>query len=319
MTKRTIIVMMAVVLCANVAAQADIFGTGSNQFNIDFVTISGATNPASGIPAGSGFTFMGVNESYRIGTYEITNDQWDRFQASLGVAVTGHEGQYPGGAYDNVANYTGINMPSNNTSWYEAAQFVNWLNTSAGHHAAYNFTGTQGTTDYTFDVWSSDDAAAGGTNLYRHKDAFYFLPAEDEWVKAAYWNGATLQEYSTPDDSMPIAGVHSRYSGTAAAGPWDVGSGIEELNGTFDMMGNIYEWTESSYLVSNYETDYARALRGGSIYAIDASIASSRRHADGPDDESWDLGFRVAANVPEPCSLALLSLGGLAMLRRKKQ
>ena len=39
--------------------------------------------------------------------------------------------------------------------------------------------------------------AAGGTNLYRHKDAMYYMPTEDEWVKAGYWNGTSLQTYAT--------------------------------------------------------------------------------------------------------------------------
>ena len=33
-----------------------------------------------------------VNHDYRMGTYEITNDQWNKFTASLGVPVTGSDG-----------------------------------------------------------------------------------------------------------------------------------------------------------------------------------------------------------------------------------
>jgi formylglycine-generating enzyme required for sulfatase activity len=95
-------------------------------------------------------------------------------------------------------------------SWYEAAQFVNWLNTSTGHQAAYKFTGTQGQSDYALDTWSPAEAY-GGTNLYRHKDAMYYMPTEDEWVKAAYWNGSSLQTWATPDDTQPIEGVEANY------------------------------------------------------------------------------------------------------------
>jgi hypothetical protein len=36
-------------------------------------------------------------------------------------------------------------------------------------------------------LWSSAQAwQVGGQNLYRHKDAYYFLPSEDEWYKAAF-------------------------------------------------------------------------------------------------------------------------------------
>ena len=116
-----------------------------------------------------------------MGVYEITNGQWDKFKANLGVPVTGE----PSNAYDNEPIGTGTDIPTNNVSWYEAAQFVNWLNTSTNHQAAYRFTGTQGTGDYNLDTWSPAQAD-NGTNLYRHKDAFYFLPTEDEWVKPAF-------------------------------------------------------------------------------------------------------------------------------------
>jgi len=62
----------------------------------------------------------------------------DQFQAAYGT-VTGD----PSNAYDQNPTYTGTNVPITNVSWYEAAQFVNWLNTSTGHQAAYKFTGTQ--------------------------------------------------------------------------------------------------------------------------------------------------------------------------------
>ena len=114
------------------------------------------------------------------------------------MTVTGS----PANAYDEAPTWTGTNVPTNEVSWYEAAQFVNWLNTSTGHLPAYRFTGTQGQGDYALDTWSPAEAA-GGTNLYRHKDAFYYLPTENEWVKAGYWNGTSLQTYATKDNTPP--------------------------------------------------------------------------------------------------------------------
>ena len=78
-------------------------------------------------------------------------------------------------------------MPTNAVSWYEAAQFTNWLNASTDRQAVYKFVGTPGTNNYTLATWSAAEAA-GGENLYRHKNRRYVLPTENEWVKAAYWN-----------------------------------------------------------------------------------------------------------------------------------
>ncbi len=310
-----VIVLGMVALGLSPVAMADGFGTGANQFEIDFVTISGATNPTSGYGI--------VDGDYRMGTFEITNDQWTKFQAELCVPVTGD----PSSAYDASPYWTGTNVPSNNVSWYEAAQFVNWLNTSTGHQAAYKFTGTQGTSDYALATWST--AEADGTNLYRHRDAFYFLPTEDEWVKAAYWNGTSLQTYATQPGETLHQGDGTTGTGwnywdevyaTTPSGLWDVGSGSEELNGTYDMMGNVWEWMENSYYANNYGTDIGRALRGGSYFNGPDVPAQFWRGGGGPLEEVHVYGFRVASDtpVPEPATMSLLTLGGVALLRRRK-
>ena len=316
--------LAAVAICACAAgASADMFGSGANQFTIDFVPISGDAGDLGSWSAGSDYTFTGVNRStYRMGTFEITNDQWTKFTNSLYVPVTGD----PADAYNEDPFWTGTNVPTNNTSWYEAAQFVNWLNTSKGYQAAYKFTGTQGQSDYALDTWSAAEAY-GGTNLYRHKDAMYYLPTEDEWIKAAYWNGTSLLAYATkPGDTVHqgdgVSGTGWNYYASGYAtdpyGPWDVGSGSEELNGTYDMMGNVWEWMESPYNDPSYGTDARRGLRGGSYGNDVYEIASSHRGNPRPQWEYYDFGFRVASELPEPSTLGLLSLGGLALIRRRR-
>jgi formylglycine-generating enzyme required for sulfatase activity len=314
-TKSILASVLVCVMAAVNLASADTFGTVSNRFTIDFVPISGSTNPTSGYGI--------VNNDYRMGTYEITNDQWNKFTASLGVPVTGN----PANAYDRTAFYTGLNVPTNGVSWYEAAQFVNWLNTSTGHQAAYKFTGTQGTSDYTLATWSASEAASG-TNLYRNKDAYYFLPTEDEWVKAAYWNGTTLQDYSNASsaDLVSFPGYPDKpdptkwnYGASGVREPWGVGSEAKELNGTYDMMGNVWEWLENPYNDPSYGTTSNRGWRGGSFDSAGLFLSSSYRAANAVPQSENDFdfgGFRVASEIPEPCTLLLLGLGALRNLKR---
>jgi len=317
--RNTILFILCIIVATSVWANdltADTFGSGENQFNIDFVTIPG-DNGDLGDWTCAYQSFSGVNHgNYRMGVYEITNSQWTKFKANIGMSVIG----YPAHVYDEDSYWTGEQIPANNINWVEAAQFVNWLNTSQGYHPAYNFTGTHGTADYTF-VGQWDEAeAAEGTNRVRHKDAYYFLPSFDEWVKAAYWNGSSLQYYSTCGNILPVPGVDSNYgqSWLNPSGPWDVGSGSMELNGTYDMTGNLWEYCDDLRF-DGFDPDIyssPQVLYGtGADYCENAGPACRSDWIFQYDDESF--GFRVAS-VPEPCSVLLLGLGGLALRKRRK-
>ncbi|MDP7638068.1 MAG: PEP-CTERM sorting domain-containing protein, partial [Phycisphaerae bacterium] len=63
-----------------------------------------------------------------------------------------------------------------------------------------------------------------------------------------------------------------------------------------------------------------RGIRGGSFGNIygDLYLRSSYRDQYYPSGDQHYIGFRVAS-VPEPCSLVLLGLGGLALIRRKRR
>ena len=69
-------------------------------------------------------------------------------------------------------------------------------------------------------LWSSEEAwqIGAGKNLYRHKDAYYFLPSEDEWYKAAYHKNdgvtANYWDYATGSNTIPIAVASGTSAGT---------------------------------------------------------------------------------------------------------
>lgn len=148
----------------------DTFGSGANSFSIDFVTVG---NPGNAANANDAFRYGAVPYVYRMGTYEITQDAIDKATAS--------------GLSNVTAGWWTGSQPATNVSWYEAAAFVNWLNTSKGYHPAYNLTFA---TSWSMSRWGAGDQATTGvgigTNPYRHKDTYYFLPSDDEWYKAAY-------------------------------------------------------------------------------------------------------------------------------------
>jgi len=293
----------AFTLSTQPSAQADTFGTGGNEFTIDFVSIGNAGNAADTTSYGA------VPYQYRVGTYEITQNAITKATASGMSNVTA-------GAWSG-------NQPAANISWYEAAAFVNWLNTSTGKQAAYNLTFSG---SWSMTLWSSEQAwTAGGTNLYRNKDAFYFLPSENEWYKAAYYNpgGTNYFLYPTASSSVPTAVASGTNAGTAvynnvASEPSIVDSagGLSQY-GTMGQGGNVWEWNESAFDGTNNSSSENRAIRGGSWEDAGGDLRSSARSLDGPTVEFSGFGFRVAS-VPEPSTAVLVLMAGGAWLLRKR-
>jgi hypothetical protein len=319
MKKMLMILLVATLSLSVSSVKGETFGSGANAFSLDFTdTLSGSSNPTPSQTTatqtqGTLDGFGIVNYDYQMGKHEITQSQFDAYRTSVSLGANPYWAT------------NGANRPANQTSWFEAAQFVNWLNTSEGHQAAYQMSDSViDINGSTFDAWDPSDAANGGTNLYRHKDAVYFMPSEDEWLKAAYWNGSEIQEYAIgAGTSAPSndTGTGSNYyiSDYAVGSPdylWDVGSGGEEINGTFDMMGNVREWSESAW-GATYGDTANRSIRGGYFHYGSNNLSASIRSNVSPTYENLDIGFRVAS-VPEPCTLAILAIGGVTAIRRRR-
>jgi formylglycine-generating enzyme required for sulfatase activity len=299
-------VFAAVTLNLQPSAQADTFGTTGNEFTIDFVNIGNTGNAVDTTGYGA------VPYEYRAGKYEITQDAITKATASGMANVT-------------AGPWTG-NQPAADINWYEAAAFVNFLNTSTGNTAAYNLTFSG---SWSMALWSSEQAwTAGGTNLYRNKDAYYFLPSENEWYKAAYYNAAGTNYflYPTASSSAPAAVASGTNAGTAvynnsvASVPAIVDSaGGLSPYGTMGQGGNVFEWNESAFDGANSSSSESRTIRGGLWDGAEVFLRSSFRFDSVPAFESREIGFRVAS-VPEPSTYALLLMAGAGWLlwRRRK-
>ena len=286
------------------STQADTFGTSGNEFTVDFVNIGNTGNAADTT------TYGAVPYQYRAGKYEITQDAITKATASGMANVT-------------AGAWTG-SQPAANINWYEAAAFVNFLNTNSGKTAAYNLTFT---TNWSMALWSSEQAwTAGGTNLYRNKDAFYFLPSENEWYKAAYYNAAGTNYflYPTGSDTAPTAVASGTNAGSAV---YDGVASVPAISGsagglspyaTMGQGGNVWEWNESAFDGSNSSSSENRAIRGGSWGSSENNLRSSGRVNDDPAFEFFFIGFRVAS-VPEPSTYALLLLGAGAVYIWKRR
>ncbi|MBC8217612.1 MAG: SUMF1/EgtB/PvdO family nonheme iron enzyme [Planctomycetes bacterium] len=160
---RSILVLVATLIPVASASGDMVRGIG-----IDFVTIGNPGNPGDtrteANPVGGG----AVNYTYRIGKYEVTNAQWDAFVSAAG-APTGN----PITAYDQDVYWTGMYVPANQVSWYEAAQFCNYLTSGDKSRGAYRFSGDNSNPGDFVGIDRATAQAIYGT--------VYCLPTEDEW------------------------------------------------------------------------------------------------------------------------------------------
>jgi formylglycine-generating enzyme len=294
-----------------VPAFADNFGSGGNQFSINFTTIDNPGNAADSNGRGA------VGYKYRMGVNEVSRGMIDAYNAmGGGPALTMSDMTSTGG--------NGANRPATGVSWNEAARFVNWLNTSRGFSVAYKFT-TGGANDNVVQ-WNSGDAGYNASNPFRNSNAYYYIPNLNEWYKAAYYDpnaaggAGAYWDYATGSNTAPTAVAGGTASGTAVyaqsfgAGPADVGNaGGLSPYGTMGQNGNVHEWTESYSTQSGGEV--WRAYTGGT-WSMSASVLATTTLNTAADSESFSRGFRVAA-VPEPSGflMAFMVMAGL-MLRR---
>ncbi len=295
------------------------FGSGANQFNMEFVTIGNAGNAAdtTGAPNPAG----AVGYEYGIGKFEVSEDMINKFNASQSLQIT--------------KDTRGTAKPATSVSWNEAARFVNWLNTSTGGVAGYNFT-TSGVNDNIV-VWTAADTLDyQATNPYRSKRATYVLPSYNEWYKAAYYNptNSTYYDFANGSDTAPTAVASGTTAGTAVydgqSGPADVNlAGGLSPYGVMGLGGNAREWEESSGDLANSSGSSVRGSRGGYWSLNSSNLSSSSRFNLNPSNGGSNVGFRVASlssdappPVPEPSMMVigtLFGLGGLMAKRRMKK
>lgn len=247
------------------------------------VTIGNAGNAAD---TDTGYGAVGY--TYQISATEVTIAE---FTAS--GAGNGNENWWNDGT-----RTVGPNAPASNVSLYEAMKYCNWLTSGNINNGAYKFNGGGG---YMF----TDRASAVTTY-----GTIYALPTEDEWYKAAYFksDASGYSVFANGTGAAP-SGTEANYDANGNYTAWVVGSGLQEQNGTYDMMGNVFEWMELS----------GGVVRGGDCFNYEYYLRSWDRVGSYTANENEGIGFRVVA-IPEPATALLFGLGGLGawLVRRNK-
>ena len=291
---------MVVLLAGGV--QADQFGAGANQFTMDFKTIGHAGNQANVAQAQFGVSRGAVGRNYGIGKHEVTVGQFNKASASDSKITDS-------GRVHDPHNLGSMGAASKIT-FYEATKFANWLTSGDAHKGAYLYSPTG--------VYQGVNRAAA-IATYGNT---YVLPTVDEWYKAAFFksDGSGYTFHSNGKATLNTTDVNFRGSpppgGLNHWAPWTVGSGAIENNGTYDMVGNVQEWTETPG-----GTSYHQMMGGAYTSPNNAGFLNSEflGNAIGtaPLRHDSNKGFRIVA-IPEPTAIAFIGLfaGGLIFIRR---
>ena len=264
--------------------------------NIEWVTISDVGNSSDNTGYGS------VAYEYQIGTYEVTASQYTEFLNAVAVDDDIH-GLYNSsmnsfdgcgiiqkkikGGYTYYITSGWENRPVNYVSWSDALRFANWVHNGA--------TSNSDTEDGAYNMLLPDGEKV------RTLDALVFLPSEDEWYKAAYFDpqkqgGAGYYDYPTRSDKAPVSiappgGENSANYDGVVDSTVDVGGYKESGSayGTFDQGGNIHEWTET-IMYSVFPI-----FRGGSYKNAWPALYVKLQEYDRNNGEYSSIGFRVGS------------------------
>ena len=261
--------------------------------NVEFVTIADLNNIAASNGKGS------VSYEYQISKFEITNSEYCEFLNSVAVTSDvyelfsplmqehffggiirekGGEGDYIYKCKDGYADSPVVGL-----SWMSAIRYVNWL-----HYNAANIANNVRLDRFLKQTEGNDIHGAYDTRSIpteRNKNALYWLPNENEWLKAAFFKGNFW------DESLLSKGSNC-YTSSGWACPYphikSVGKDVEpSYYGTYDQQGNAAEWIENAR-----GADWKLAL-GGSLIRPSTFAMFDEAEGDYPNKSITTFGVRV--------------------------
>ena len=348
--------LLAYAAFAQAGIKADLSGDAVVDFqttmDMPFMDIGNLGNLDGPYDGGKG----AVDYAYRMAKFEVTTGQYTEFLNAVAaddtyalfnerMADPAHDegGALPFGGcnilragapgsytYSIAADWE--DRPVNYVSWGDVARFANWLTNGMPTGAQDASTTEDGTYPLNGATSSTDLKVAIAARKGLDDGGRYCMPSEDEWYKAAFHKNdgdtGNYFDYATSSDVVPSnvlvdpdPGNNANFLDlavyTLGAPYWRTEVGEFELSespyDTFDMNGNVGEWTEARGFGS-----FAIVRNGEYGYGPDDLHADFRR-IKSLTQESGEIGSRVSELVPEPATMGLLALGGLAVLRRRKK
>jgi formylglycine-generating enzyme required for sulfatase activity len=227
--------------------------------------------------------------SFAMGKYDVTRGEYTAFVQETGYPAGDgcFESSMPKSSKRADASWQNPGFgqterdPVTCVSWQDAQAYVAWLNDKLRR--------------------------PGSTSA----DGPYRLPSESEWEYAAR-AGTTTRFWWGHDDGS--AADHAWYKGNSGSQTHPVGSKPANAFGLYDMVGNVWQWTEDCYAESyaNAPTDGSaseagkdclRVDRGGSWLYASWLLRSATRERNPAGYRDVIMGFRLAETLRAPRAL----------------
>lgn len=283
----------------------------------DMVPVLDPFNPGNPDNSGAG----GVNYNFAISRTEITVRQYCRFLNSVakrsnpvtvalysntfrqfsGLQTVERLGNHPNFSYVPAAgqDFLPVEVP-----WLDAARYCNWMHQGARANA-----------DLENGAYPLRGSLSGWTGIRRNPSARFYVPSADEWYKAGYydpnkngsgaggyWATAYRSDVYSINSSNEIVLEPNRANFNTGAGWLPVGSypDFPSHYGTYDQVGNSWEWISDRYLYDQ------QGLMGGNwTTAAQAGGSDSYGPGDGAtgwfyaeSDPNFRATFRLATRLP---------------------
>ena len=305
-----------------------LLAVGSQAGAMEFVVVGEPGNVADPV-----YHRGNVDYIFEIGKCEITNAQYARFLNA--VASRGD----PYGLYNpsmRTGLFGGIDRTEKNgvfryeakadwarrpvvyISWFDLARMANWYHYGQPHDGVSRLGTTEGTQQQgaydtrCFPQTYTDDLDYARLPQCRNPGALYWIPSDNEWYKAAYYDPRRIGfrpywDYAVqccrPPNNLPPPGDEQSvnyFNGTFSVGkPYfltEVSSYPKAVSyfGTYDMSGNVWEWIEDWKTMRIDPQRNGRITRGGSALYTEMGLYAANTDPLNPADEAFVFGGRLA-------------------------
>jgi hypothetical protein len=266
-----------------------------------------------------------VNYEYAISKTELSAGQYYEYVEAIKSFWQGDlrelNGSYvrytgTGQAFGVRSNAVNNNYPAGVNLW-NAARYANWL-----HNGKVNEAWAFQSGAYEVPQLGNDPEYYPNGALERSPDAKYWIPSEDEWVKAVYWDPSKdgvggYWPYPNGTDVPLVPGLPGEGDTPVGLGldvNIPIGSYPDTMTpwGLLDASGGWLEMTdtaESGLAARTWGSSNASPSDGDSLTIN--SMGHRRLTTEG-------AGLRLATNVPTPGSLVTLGCAVVFAARRKR-